>query len=535
MKILYSIIAFLFIIATSQAQVQRIPLHEGFTSSTCGPCAPGNANLDAIYATAPHKQIILRYQMSWPGTGDPYYTAEGNTRRNYYNINSVPRLEVDGAWDGNSNVYTAALRDSAYNRPAYMTIDVEHEVRCNQVDIDVTVKTLQAFSGTNVLHIAIVEKETYNNEKTNGETEFAYVMKKMVPDANGTSLGALANGDSLHFTFSHTFPGNYRLPPNANNPINNATEHSVEEFFDLEIVAFVQNTGTKDIHQATYGFDLINTDAAISQLTMPSSMPINGTSIQGMLQNWQDAPITSADIFYSIDGGAAQSMSLTGINVPYGVEHPFTHNVPWTPAAPGQYNVKVWNGNINGIADEVACNDTISTVVTITPTVTAPQADFTWGGSSLNVNFTNTSLEDSIATSSYFWDYGDGSAPGFLENPSHTYASAGTYNVCLTVFNVVGNDQECQDVTVPLVGLNDLIEEKVAVFPNPATDFINVENGLGEPVELVLINPLGETAAVSGLDGGGVTKIDLKGMPAGVYFLEINASGVNNKRKIIIE
>ena len=47
---------------------------------------------------------MLKYQMSWPGSCDPYYTLEGGDRRNYYNVNAVPDVILDGnVWQGNSS------------------------------------------------------------------------------------------------------------------------------------------------------------------------------------------------------------------------------------------------------------------------------------------------------------------------------------------------------------------------------------------------------------------------------------------------
>lgn len=73
------------------------------------------------------------------------------------------------------------------------------------------------------------------------------------------------------------------------------------------------------------------------------------------------------------------------------------------------------------------------------------------------VQFTNTS-QNAIE---YSWDFGDGTILPFFvnaENPSHTYNSAGTYQVCLTAKPFFGlNDQTCYDVTV--------------ICPQPTADF----------------------------------------------------------------
>jgi len=103
------------------------------------------------------------------------------------------------------------------------------------------------------LHIAIKEKKTTANVKTNGETEFFNVMKKMVPNENGTAIAPLVNGTPASYSFCYTFNGSYRLPNNASDPINHAIEHSVEEFADLAVAVWLQNAGTKEVYQAAEG------------------------------------------------------------------------------------------------------------------------------------------------------------------------------------------------------------------------------------------------------------------------------------------
>jgi PKD repeat protein len=58
----------------------------------------------------------------------------------------------------------------------------------------------------------------------------------------------------------------------------------------------------------------------------------------------------------------------------------------------------------------------------------------------------------------YHWDFGDASAPGYSQNETHSYANAGTYNVCLIVLDSMSpcSDTFCAPVTVS-VGCNNLM------------------------------------------------------------------------------
>ena len=72
-----------------------------------------------------------------------------------------------------------------------------------------------------------------------------------------------------------------------------------------------------------------------------------------------------------------------------------------------------------------------------------PTAAFTatprTGAPPLAVQFSDASTGGPTAWS---WDFGDGSAPSTLQNPSHTYLNPGSYTVTLGVANAVGSDSE---------------------------------------------------------------------------------------------
>lgn len=233
----------------------RKALHEVFTSSTCGPCVAGNRNTDEnIFPLYPNQFTVIKYQMSWPGTGDPYTTAEGNIRRTLYGVNSIPNMQVDGGWNGNASSYTTALFDQFTAKPSFIKIDATHTINFKKITVNVKVTPLVDYNNANMkVFVAILEKKTFNNIKTNGETEFNHVLKKMLPDASGTALGNVTKGNAKTFpTFTYNQPGHYRLPKDGQtaNIINLATEHSIEELNDCEVVVFVQDLVTKEVFQS---------------------------------------------------------------------------------------------------------------------------------------------------------------------------------------------------------------------------------------------------------------------------------------------
>jgi len=110
-----------------------------------------------------------------------------------------------------------------------------------------------------------------------------------------------------------------------------------------------------------------------------------------------------------------------------------------------------WNGNpyFNGNIDDAAVYPTVLTLMQIqkhyidsgrslpagaTPPNAAPTAAFSSAPTNLSVAFDGTGSKDSDGTiNSYSWDFGDHSAAGSGATPVHTYASAGSFTVILTV------------------------------------------------------------------------------------------------------
>ncbi|MGZ4067953.1 MAG: PKD domain-containing protein, partial [Bacteroidia bacterium] len=96
-----------------------------------------------------------------------------------------------------------------------------------------------------------------------------------------------------------------------------------------------------------------------------------------------------------------------------------------TYAAPGTYTVSLTLSN--------GCPGTHTAVVTVYPGASASfnAAPVCRGTPTV---FNNTST----GGSSYQWNFGDGTANSTLQNPTHTYASAGVFAVTLTVTNTPG-------------------------------------------------------------------------------------------------
>ena len=234
---------------------QRKPMLETFVSSTSQYSVTGNVDLHNILSSNTGNYTLLKYQMSWPNPGDPYYTVEGGQRRSYYGINTVPRLVMNGVAQNNPIGFTQAEFDESANLYSFIDLSADYSVGGQVVDINVQINPIiDAIGVWNnlVLHAAIFEYTTYNNAATNGEFEFYNVMKKMVPDISGTSVTNLAGPNNPQtINLSYTFNGQYVLPPDADSPVDHSTSHTVESFNNLGVAVWLQDVESKYVLQST--------------------------------------------------------------------------------------------------------------------------------------------------------------------------------------------------------------------------------------------------------------------------------------------
>jgi len=137
------------------------------------------------------------------------------------------------------------------------------------------------------------------SKKTNGETEFTYVMKKMIPNANGTSIGSLTAGTAVNFDGHHEFKGSFRLPSSAQDPIDHSIEHSVEEFSDLNVVVWVQNTSTKEVFQSAWATNNVGIN--------------NQASKNGIIELFPNPANSQAYVRYSIEDNQNVNIKIYNI------------------------------------------------------------------------------------------------------------------------------------------------------------------------------------------------------------------------------
>lgn len=216
--------------------VYRKPAFEEFTSSTCGPCAQFNTSFNPWCESHADQITLVKYQMDWPGNGDPYYTEEGGQRRMYYGVSYVPWPQCNGAYvDYNIGAVQTAF-DNAILQPGIAKIASSHTLDGTTITVNANILPFADFSNFRA-HIIVIENTTTQNTGGNGETAFHHVMMKMMPGADGTEMNIL---DREPVTLTETF---------------DLAGTNIEEFDDLSVVVLFQEFTSKEIFQSEYSVE----------------------------------------------------------------------------------------------------------------------------------------------------------------------------------------------------------------------------------------------------------------------------------------
>ena len=79
-------------------------------------------------------------------------------------------------------------------------------------------------------------------------------------------------------------------------------------------------------------------------------------------------------------------------------------------------------------------------------------------------------------------------------------------------------------------------EESLTLYPNPANDFINASfTGISGKVGITVYNMQGAIVRHSELLDPVSERIDLSGLPAGIFLLEVRTPEGNITKKIVVE
>ena len=290
----------------------RLVLVEHFTQASCGPCASQNPALKTLLDANATKVVALKYQTSWPGV-DPMNAAnptEAAARVQYYGVTGVPNSVMDGSGPGSpGTIVTTTTINNRYNTAAPLNLSASHQWTAGYDSIQIGVYVANAgtatvasgAAGSLKLHVAVIEEDiNYPSAPgSNGETVFYQVMRKMVPDASGTTMAdSWTAGQTQMFVFKVAAPS---YLANLNK---------------VAVVAFIQDNSNKSVLNAAR--TSVQTiaglpDIGLNAFTAATPGLCNGTTTPMVtIKNEGSLAITSASVAYAINGGTPVTQNWTG-------------------------------------------------------------------------------------------------------------------------------------------------------------------------------------------------------------------------------
>ncbi|MFK8164536.1 MAG: PKD domain-containing protein [Lewinella sp.] len=372
---------------------------------------------------------------------------------------------------------------------------------------------------------------------------------EVVPNLPGVTVQPL--GLSLRLTFADSVSGNFRAiqtlqsPRGLFYPGDTATftvypspaVEMADIVFDDEFVS-VSLTGAVGYDNIRYDFGdgtIVDTNVVAldhtyreggSYLVAVTLLNENcGNLVAGIsrttLPEFASAGISLKDV----DGCAPLTFSIADIstgaytdrqwNFPGGSpETSQEANLEVTYTEPGLYQVTLTLFGAVG-------NDTIRTIPV--RVFAQPTAEITTTVDTSSATFANLSLN----ATEHYWSFGDDSL-STLEEPTHTYAATGTYEVTYVAINGPCTDTLRRDIIIDVLSdVRELAQLGVVLFPNPTTGILQLTG----PARMVAAYDLnGRVLAVRNTD----QSIDLGDQPAGTYLVQILAGGKLYLSRVVV-
>ena len=150
--------------------------------------------------------------------------------------------------------------------------------------------------------------------------------------------------------------------------------------------------------------------------------------------------------------------------------------------------------------------------------INKPIAGFTYSIIGNSVSFVNSSSSSTNNSLNYLWSFGDLNSSA-EQNPNHTYAGSGIYNVSLIASDCIFSDTVTFQIQIGTTDLNEKQSETLKVFPNPAKNkvYIKLTNN-SATTNYILYTVTGEIIFTDRTFDNEII-LDLSNLPNGLYLL----------------
>ncbi len=317
------LLSLLFLCSVSFIYAQLIPrtmvVLEIATGTWCQYCPGASLGAEQLLSGGANVAIIEYHN------GDPYANTASNARNTYYNVPGYPNDQFDGPNTtgvggktcGSGNTYSSYL--TMYNQRAAvqspMYIDISGTNSGNTYNITLSIKKTATVSGANLkAHLVLTESNIITSPAwpPSGQcmTVVDFVERIMVPNETGTGI-SFDNGDFQVINLSFTKDPSWVAG-------------------NCELVAFVQDFGTKEIYNGT--------KIALNALPPPVSVSFTGTPTTGC------APVI---VNYTSSGSGVNAYQWTLPGGTPGTSSTANPSITYNTAGTFDATLTAWNSTTN--------------------------------------------------------------------------------------------------------------------------------------------------------------------------------------------
>ena len=479
---------------------ERIVLFEHFTNASCSNCEFADPHLNDLIGSNAIQIAPINYHTGFPGF-DPMYlqsTEFVNARLDYYPPLGVPTAVIDG---GLITAPTPTIQTTQIyqlqQRPALFHIALNEKLlqfgvdsgRLVQMDVHIT-PSMDIISGNHALRIALAEKNvTYDTPPGSANlTFFDYVLRAMLPDADGTPLPDMAAGETQTFSFYTNLP-------------------NIADANELRTIAFVQNENTREVEQAYE--PNVATGNALMGNTLTLGGIYGGLSVDMQTSGCVDE---AAGTLFVTNQGYALPLSYEWSNG--------QTDANLTELPSGNYTLTVTDGNGNSDVHNLWLP--ASTGFNFTVNATHDTDNSQMGGASVQ-------LLSGQGPFSYAWSTGETAA-------NIQQLGAGTYE--LTITDGFGCSQSASVEIDNVTGLNELAASGgLSLFPNPVGNAMHLQLpdlASYERLQIELYDVRGKLSLQKSLQPSGseqTLRLALNELTRGIYLLHLTAFSTSGKQK----
>jgi len=533
--------------------VKDLVIIEKFSGVHCGACPTAVHHIHDLIDNANAQVAVISYQTGYYSI--PLYdNSDSQGRHSFYSaqISGYPTTIVGGTELPAFNVYQDYEDD--YNNEFAETSPINIALTyidngSNNLTLNATL-TEVVTAGPN-LKLMLSITETNIDQDWLGENLLYDVNRKMLPTSNGTGI-----------SFSTSMP------------INVSESFTVDSNWDrdyLSAIAFVQNTITKEIIQATKislaDISLAN-DAMVDRVFYDTDKYCGATmSPKVRIRNSGNTLLQNVTIDYSI-GGSSGTFAWSGSLGSFDQEDVLLPQITFTPAANVTFEASTTSPN--GATDVDASNDLISQVFIrseisgSTPSLEIKTESFApwyteWklfddqgnivdqAGTSDWQEFTLYNYDFNLMDGCYEFVITDATGNGFVDyttGPGQSNASEedGYFILYDNNGNIIEQDENFgYELRVPFevfqtTGIESVkLQSNVKVYPNPSAGIVNIDHFNKEPFKVVLTDVYGKIAFSSEASFVGSAQLNLKSLTSGYYLVKVVDSSTSTVLSLFID